>query len=234
MSTLPGSIDANPMLDRWISFDTPSRVTIRSGKVELGQGTVTAIAAIAAGELGVTLDQIEIVAGDTRTAPDEGYTAGSLSLEQGGLAMRWAAATTRMLFTDAAAQALGGDAQDTIVEDGVFSLQGRNVGVDYWSLAPRVDLARSMKELPAPRMSGASSQRAPCSASTCQRSLRAPVSFMTSSCPTCISVAYCARPTLPRGCNLSMRRPSRPCPAYVALSSMEALSASWRRAMTLP
>jgi CO/xanthine dehydrogenase Mo-binding subunit len=143
------------MLDRWINFDTPSRVTIRSGKVELGQGTVTAIAAIAAGELGVTLDQIEIVAGDTRTAPDEGYTAGSLSLEQGGLAMRWAAATTRMLFTDAAAQTLGGEAQDIIVEDGVFSLQGRNVGVDYWSLASSVDLARSMKELPAPRMSGA-------------------------------------------------------------------------------
>jgi nicotinate dehydrogenase subunit B len=155
MSTLPGSIDANPMLDRWIGFDTPARVTIRSGKVELGQGTVTAIAAIAAGELGVTLDQIEIVAGDTRTAPDEGYTAGSLSLEQGGLAMRWAAASARMLFTDAAAKALGGDARDIIVEDGVFSLQGRNVGVDYWSLAPRVDLARSMKELPAPRMSGA-------------------------------------------------------------------------------
>ena len=155
MSGLPGSIDANPMLDRWIGFDTPARVTIRSGKVELGQGTVTAIAAIAAGELGVALDSIEIVAGDTRTTPDEGFTAGSLSLEQGGLAMRWAAATARMLFTDAAAQALGGDAQDIVVEDGVFSLQGRNAGVDYWSLAPRVDLARSMKQLPAPRMTGA-------------------------------------------------------------------------------
>jgi nicotinate dehydrogenase subunit B len=155
MSALPGSIDANPMLDRWIGFGEPARVTIRSGKVELGQGTVTAIAAIAAGELGVRLDQIDIVSGDTIAAPDEGFTAGSLSLEQGGLAMRWAAASARMLFTSAAADALGGHENEIVVEDGVFSLQGRNVGVDYWTLAPRIDLARSMKEMPAPAMSGA-------------------------------------------------------------------------------
>ena len=84
MSDLPATLAASPRLDRWVRVDPEGTLTIRSGKVEIGQGVNTAIAAIAAQELGVRMDQLRIVAGDTRETPDEGMTAGSQSVEVGG------------------------------------------------------------------------------------------------------------------------------------------------------
>ena len=85
---LPLSLRTNPRLDRWVRFEADGRVTVFSGKVELGQGIVTAIAQIAAEELDVPLERLDIVAGDTARAPDEWYTAGSQSIEVGGAALR--------------------------------------------------------------------------------------------------------------------------------------------------
>src|SRR5258708_33730244 len=84
MSALPANLAANPTLNRWVSFDTDAVVSLRTGKVEIGQGAVTAIAAIAARELGVDLDSIRMVPADTLRSPDEGYTAGSFSIGHGG------------------------------------------------------------------------------------------------------------------------------------------------------
>ena len=79
--TLPANIVSNPTLSMWLRFDHLPKVTVCSGKVELGQGIQTALQQIAADELGVDLDQIIWVAGDTLSSPDEWYTAGSLSVE---------------------------------------------------------------------------------------------------------------------------------------------------------
>src|SRR4051812_8973440 len=95
MSALPANLAANPRLDRWISFDTRGVVRLRTGKVEIGQGVLTAIAAIAAQELGVDIHSIRMEPADTNVSPDEGYTAGSFSIEHGGSAMRWACAMAR-------------------------------------------------------------------------------------------------------------------------------------------
>src|SRR5215468_4763301 len=77
MTSIPVSLAANPRLSQWVSFDTDGVVTLRTGKVELGQGAVTAIAAIAAKELGIDLDRIRMTPADTAVSPDEGYTSGS-------------------------------------------------------------------------------------------------------------------------------------------------------------
>ena len=77
MTKLPANLTLNPRLDRWVSIEGSEFITIRTGKVELGQGAVTAIAAIAAKELGVDLARIRMQPADTDTSPDEGYTAGS-------------------------------------------------------------------------------------------------------------------------------------------------------------
>ena len=152
---LPASIAANPRLDRWIAVDPDtSKVTVRTGKVELGQGAVTAIAAIAAHELGLRLDQIEIVAGSTATTPDEGYTAGSYSIQHGGEAMRWASAKTRELFMAAAANALDSAVKDLMVDEGRFFGRGRNDSRTYWDLAPCVSLDISLADQPEPAMHG--------------------------------------------------------------------------------
>ncbi|MGH7301473.1 MAG: molybdopterin cofactor-binding domain-containing protein, partial [Candidatus Rokuibacteriota bacterium] len=78
---LPGSLNANRMLDAWLRINPNGTVTVFTGKIELGQGIATALAQIAADELDVDYGRIEMVTGDTSRTPNEGFTAGSLSME---------------------------------------------------------------------------------------------------------------------------------------------------------
>jgi nicotinate dehydrogenase subunit B len=137
---LPGPLDANPELDRWVGFPTPGKVTVLTGRVELGQGVLTAMAQIAADELDVAIERITIRSGDTEKAPNEGYTAGSQSIQFGGVAMRQACADVRALFLDQAAKVLGCRANDLSIRDGGIYRNGTSTGQDYWTLAGAVDL----------------------------------------------------------------------------------------------
>ncbi len=85
----------------------PGKVTVNTGRVELGQGVLTAMAQIAADELDVAMERIAMRSGDTEMTPNEGYTAGSQSIQFGGVAMRQACADVRALFLDQAAKVLG-------------------------------------------------------------------------------------------------------------------------------
>ncbi|MGA8050300.1 MAG: molybdopterin cofactor-binding domain-containing protein [Burkholderiales bacterium] len=148
---LPLSLQANPRLDRWVRVDAGGKVTVFSGKVELGQGIVTAIAQIAAEELGVEPAQLAIVAGDTTVSPDEWYTAGSQSIEVGGAAMRLVCAEVRALFMEAAARELEVGAVDLVVRSGVIGLPGTDLGRSYWQLADKVSLEREFSGRATPR-----------------------------------------------------------------------------------
>jgi nicotinate dehydrogenase subunit B len=87
---LPDPLADNPRLDRWVSFPSPGKVIINTGRVELGQGVLTGMAQIAADELDVAMERIAIRSGDTALTPNEGYTAGSQSIQFGGVALRQA------------------------------------------------------------------------------------------------------------------------------------------------
>ena len=137
----PASLKANPRLDRWVRFNADHTVTIFSGKVELGQGIVTAMAQIAAEELDVALERVATRPGDTSVGPNEGYTAGSMSIEQGGAAMRAACAEVRKLFLDAAASRLEVNAAELTIRDGVIEVAGTDRRTSYWELAGAVSLA---------------------------------------------------------------------------------------------
>src|SRR2546427_1710496 len=67
----PGSLQKNPRLSQWVRVHRDGTVSIFSGKVEIGQGILTALAQIAAEELGITLGRIRMVAADTAVSPDE-------------------------------------------------------------------------------------------------------------------------------------------------------------------
>jgi CO/xanthine dehydrogenase Mo-binding subunit len=140
-NTLPRSLQENPRLDRWFGF-AAGRVRVAVGKVELGQGVLTALAQIAAEELDVELHRIDLVAGDTDAAPDEAVTASSLSIEVSGASLRLAGAETRALFLQRAAQDLGCAPSELAIVDGAVLRAGRPTGEDYWTLAARVSLAR--------------------------------------------------------------------------------------------
>ncbi len=104
---LPGSLAKNPRLDAWIRIDADGSATVFTGKVELGQGIVTALAQIAAEELDLPLTRVHMISGDTARTPNEGVTSGSQSIEYGGTALRLAGAEARAILIDAAAKKLG-------------------------------------------------------------------------------------------------------------------------------
>ena len=140
--SLPANLKANPRLDRWVRFDADQAVTILSGKVEIGQGIVTAIAQVAAEELDVARERIVTRPTDTSASPNEGFTAGSMSVEMGASAMRMACAEVRKLFLEAAARRLEVSAAELTVRDGTIEVPGTDLRTSYWALAGEVSLAR--------------------------------------------------------------------------------------------
>jgi nicotinate dehydrogenase subunit B len=118
---LPGSLQTNRQLDAWLAINADETVTVFTGKVELGQGITTALAQIVADELGVDIARITMISGDTSRTPNEGVTSGSLSIEQGGTALRFAAAEAREILLAAAAAKIGVPASALTVTDGVIT-----------------------------------------------------------------------------------------------------------------
>lgn len=100
---LPGSLSGDPFLDAWIRIDANGEVSVFTGKAELGQGLKTAILQIAAEELEVDPVAIRLITADTGQTPDEGYTAGSQSMQNSGTAIRHAAAQVREILIGQAA-----------------------------------------------------------------------------------------------------------------------------------
>src|SRR5260370_23482089 len=121
---LPVSLAANPKLSSWVRFSSEGQVMISPGKVEIGQGIVTALAQIAADDLDVDIGRVQMVRASTAGTPNEGVTAGSLSVQQSGRAIRYACAEIRQIFLDAASDRLGVDSRALEIKDGTISGPG--------------------------------------------------------------------------------------------------------------
>jgi nicotinate dehydrogenase subunit B len=161
---LPGSLQGNRKLDGWIRINADGGATVFTGKVELGQGILTALAQIAAEELDLPLARINMISGDTARTPNEGQTAGSQSVENSGTALRMAGAEVRALLVELAAKRLGAPAERLTAADGVISTpDGR--AISYGELVAGLDLNReaTAKVTPKPaashRIVGRSVQR---------------------------------------------------------------------------
>ena len=128
-SRLPGSLARTPMLDAWIRIAGDGKITVFTGKAELGQGLMTALIQIAAEELVVIPQAITLVTADTARTPNEGYTAGSHSMQDSGTAIRHAAAQARVLLIGAAAARLKLPAEQLHADKGlIISDDGRHIG----------------------------------------------------------------------------------------------------------
>lgn len=103
----------------FLAIDAQGGVTVYVGKVDLGTGVRTGMMQIAAEELDVPMARITVVQGDTALTPDQGVTYGSLSIQNGGVQLRAAAATARRELVRLAAARLGAEPSSLRVEDGV-------------------------------------------------------------------------------------------------------------------
>ena len=101
---LPGDLQRNPRINAWLEVLADGRVRVLTGKLELGQGIGTAVAQVAAEELYLEMSQVEVLLAETGRTPDEGYTAGSNSIEASAMAIRYAAAAAREKLLGLAAQ----------------------------------------------------------------------------------------------------------------------------------
>ena len=123
------------------------RVTLFSGKIEMGQGVMTSLSQMAAEELGVALNAIDIVMGDTAYCPWDMGTFGSLSTRMFGPAVRAAAAQARLVLTQMAAEKLGVPKESLTVENGeVFVINDKSRQVSYGQLAKGQQIAGTVDE----------------------------------------------------------------------------------------
>jgi nicotinate dehydrogenase subunit B len=139
---LPASLKSNPRLSQWLDFHGDGTIELSPGKIEIGQGIITALAQIAADELDIDMARVRVRAATTAGSPNEGVTSGSLSIEQSGSAVRHAAAEARAIYLHAAAQRLGVAAGLLQVNDGTIVGPG-NLRTSYWELADAALLARN-------------------------------------------------------------------------------------------
>jgi CO/xanthine dehydrogenase Mo-binding subunit len=123
-------------VDSWLAIDEQGAVTLYVGKVELGTGIQTALAQIAAEALDVPFARVTVVQGDTALTPDQGYTAGSKSLQVAGPVVRQAAARARAVLIRRAAMRLGVPIDGLVVKDGVVQVaDDPGTAVRYGDLA---------------------------------------------------------------------------------------------------
>jgi CO/xanthine dehydrogenase Mo-binding subunit len=133
-ANLPFSLRNNRKLEGWIRLEPDSSVVVFTGKAELGQGILTALAQIAAEEFDIEFDKIQMISADTTHGPDEQYTFGSQSVEQSGAAIRAAGAEARAVLLVAAARRFGlPETQLKVMAGSVVAPDGRRA--TYWEIA---------------------------------------------------------------------------------------------------
>lgn len=125
--SLSPSLKSHPIASQWIDFPTQTKVVLYSGKVELGQGISAALIQTLCCELGFSPDQVDLSAGDTGLTPDEGYTAGSQSVEVGIAAIRRVCAVVRNKYAEFASQHLNCKLEELSISQGKFISRFGNV-----------------------------------------------------------------------------------------------------------
>jgi nicotinate dehydrogenase subunit B len=108
-------------VDGFLAIAPDGRVTVYSGKVDLGTGVRTALTQIVAEELDVPMSHVSLIEGDTALTPDQGVTSGSLSIQNGGMQLRRAAATARQAVLSRAAARLRQDISTLSIHAGVIT-----------------------------------------------------------------------------------------------------------------
>jgi CO/xanthine dehydrogenase Mo-binding subunit len=134
VQSVPGrALDPN-WVDAFFVIHQDGSVTLFTGKVDLGTGLRIAIPQMAAEELGIRVDRIRLVEGDTSLTPDQGPTGGSSGVARGGVQIRQAAATAREVLVRLGATVLGLPASDLEAANGEVRPKSGGKGIGFGAL----------------------------------------------------------------------------------------------------
>jgi aerobic carbon-monoxide dehydrogenase large subunit len=107
-----------------VEVEPSGSVRVFSGASPHGQGQKTSFAQIVADQLGVDLDDIDVIHGDTAIVAKGMGTFGSRATAVGGIAVYQAAEKVREKARDLAAQLFEVDADDLVFSEGRFAVKG--------------------------------------------------------------------------------------------------------------
>ena len=108
-------------LGLFIAVNDDGQVYGFNGHVDLGTGIRTSLAQIVAEELDLALEQVCMVLGDTDSAPNQGATIASATIQITAIPLRNAAAEARRFLLDLAARRLGVEPQSLVMDSGVIT-----------------------------------------------------------------------------------------------------------------
>ncbi|MBN7815819.1 xanthine dehydrogenase family protein molybdopterin-binding subunit [Algoriphagus pacificus] len=131
---LPGSMRNANQINAWLRVMEDGSVKVFSGKVELGQGIRMAICQVAAEELDMELDQVEVHLAETGLTPDEGYTAGSGSVPNSAMSARYAAAMARKKLLELASKKLNTPESELILYNGLVKTKNGSQSMNFAQL----------------------------------------------------------------------------------------------------
>ncbi len=123
-------------VDSWLTIAGDGTATVYCGKVELGTGVQTALSQIVSEELYLDLAQVvNFVQGDTASTPNQGYTAGSQTVQSGGVQLRQAAATAFQQLLTLGSQQLGVPSAQLVAQHGQIGVgPGMRRAISYGQL----------------------------------------------------------------------------------------------------
>lgn len=131
-----GSIAFNPLsteVDAFLHIDEDGKVTVKTAKIEFGQGIKTGFMQLVAEELDVALDAVDVNMAQTDVAAPEMGSYGSMSTKTTGPVLQRAAATMRAWLLELAAEQLGDGVDTLTVENGTIT--GASGSVTFAELA---------------------------------------------------------------------------------------------------
>jgi nicotinate dehydrogenase subunit B len=126
--------DLTPELDGWIRIDEEGQVTLLTGRVEIGNGILTALQQVVADELDVAFERVSIISGDTDVVPNQGITSATTTMGVAAIVIRQAAATARLALLEMAAEELGESVDALQVRDGVITGPAGDGEITYGGL----------------------------------------------------------------------------------------------------
>jgi len=121
-------------VDSFLAFHVDSSVTLYTSKVDVGTGLRAAMSQMAAEELGIPVERITVLDGDTALTPNQGGTGGSSGIPVGGVGVRQAAATARQAILNLAAGQLKRPAAELTLADGFVRPAAGGPGISVASL----------------------------------------------------------------------------------------------------